>query len=281
MKKIKIDLHIHSNFSDGILTPTEIVTQAKQKKIQVIALTDHDTLDGIPELLKEAKKQNIPAICGIEFTCRMNGRVLHILAYNFDPENYEILQLVQNFNKLQAMLNLKRIRNFEKKFGHTIDLSKIPKKGNVTPIRLAYWLLETGQINPDEFPERIKDIYLLFEPSVRAFEKGYLSYLPLAENVVQIIRNAHGFPVLAHPQSQRVTFAELLRLYARGLKGIEAFYPDQDPLPYLNWAKKLSLAVTAGSDYHGILDRKERSIGFTIPKPLPDGLYLYTGDVTI
>lgn len=278
MGTINLDLHIHSVYSDGLLTPEQIVAEAKGRELELVALTDHDTLDGIPEFLVAAKRNEMQAIYGIEFTTRMNGRDLHILAYNFKPTDPGILELVDNFTELQALFNLQRITNFEEKFGKTIDLTAIPPHGNLTPIRLAYWLLETGQIEEVDFPEKIRDIFPLFEDETSEFPMDYAPHLPFAEDVVEIIKKAGGFPVLAHPQSMQVTFAELYRLYAKGLGGIEAFYPEQDPAPYLEWAERLALAVTAGTDYHGVLDRNERSIGFTVEDALPKNVYLYTGD---
>lgn len=281
MKKKIIDLHIHSTYSDGILTPKEIVTQAKKKDVQLTALTDHDTTDGIAEFLTAAQQERLPVIYGIEFTCKMNGRDLHILGYNFSLNNQRIHQLINNFKELQNLFTLYRILNFEKNFDQTIDLTKIPQKGNLTPIRLAYWLYENGQIPTSDFPRKTAEVYQLFADPQRSVEMEYLPHLPLAEDVVETIREADGFAVLAHPQNMEVTFAELLRLYARGLNGIEAFYPDQNPTTYLNWAKKLNLTVTAGTDYHGVLDRNERSIGFTLPEELIENIYLYSGDVSL
>lgn len=281
MNKIYIDLHIHSTYSDGLLEPAEIVHEAKEKGVQVVALTDHDTLDGIPEFLVEAKRIKQPVVYGVEFTTRMNGRDLHILGYNFDPGNQELLQAIQNFTELQAIFNLQRVLNFEENFGRVIDLTDIPRDGNMTPIRLAYWLLETGQILPEDFPTRIQDLFPLFERSEEKFQLDYAPHLPQAEAIVKLIRKANGFPVLAHPQSMNVTFDEVYKLYAAGLKGIEAFYPNQNPRLYLDWAHKFSLGVTAGTDYHGVLDRNERSIGFTIDRELPKNVYFYTGDIPL
>lgn len=281
MTKIYIDLHVHSTYSDGILKPVEIVREAKEKGVQVVALTDHDTLDGIPEFLVEAKRLKQPVVYGVEFTTRMNGRDLHILGYNFDPGNQELLQAIQNFTELQALFNLQRIVNFEENFGRVINLTGIPQDGNMTPIRLAYWLLETEQILPENFPTRVTDLFHLFEHPEERFQLNYAPHLPQAEEIVKLIQKANGFSVLAHPQSMRVTFDEFYKLYAAGLKGIEAFYPDQNPELYLDWAQKFSLGVTAGNDYHGVLDRNERSIGFTIHRELPENVYFYTGDIPL
>lgn len=278
MKTVKLDLHIHSVYSDGLYTPAQIVAEAQAKDLAVVALTDHDTLDGIPEFLVEAKRLGVPAIYGIEFTCRMNARDVHILGYNFCPTDPEIIRLVDDFIELQSLFTLQRIMNFEEKWGKSVDIELLPLEGNFTPIRLAYWLRETGHLTEEEFPERIRDIYSLFETEDQTFPMNYAPHLPLAEDVVEIIRKAGGFPVLAHPQSMEITFAEVQRLYARGLRGIEAFYPQQDPLPYLDWAARLALAVTAGTDFHGVLDRNERSIGFIIEEELPDHVYFYSGD---
>lgn len=279
MKKINIDMHIHSTYSDGLLTPAEIVEIAQQKRLQMVALTDHDTFDGIHEFLEEAKRAGVPCSYGIEFTCQLNGRDVHILGYNFQPNNDKIHQLVENFHDLQIQFNMKRIMNFAEKTGKTISIDRIPGTGNMTPIRLAYWLMDNGLIEPAEFPTRIKDIYPLFED--QNSDLNYSPHLPLAEDVVEIIAKAHGYPVLAHPQSMNITFDELYQLYSRGLKGIEAFYPDQKPEVYLRWASQFKLGVTAGTDYHGVLDRNERSIGFALEVELPKNVYFYTGDLIL
>ncbi|MCK4260676.1 MAG: PHP domain-containing protein [Halanaerobiales bacterium] len=205
MKKINLDLHIHSIYSGEMLTPKEIVAKAKKRNLQIIALTDHNSVTGVAEFLKEAEKVGLPAFYGVEFTTLMNGRVIHILGYNMDLNDKSIQKLLK--------------------------------------------------ISED--------------------------HLPNAEKVIEIIRKADGFPVLSHPELTDVTFAEVLRFYGRGLKGIEAFCPNQDPESYLDWAKKLKLAVTAGTDYHSISDRSNYSIGIEITEPLPEGVYLYTGDIPI
>ncbi len=278
MQKKQIDLHIHSIYSDGLLTPAQIVNQAKENDVQVIALTDHNTIDGIAEFLAEAKQQKISVVYGIEFTCQMNGRGLHILGYNFDLKNQYILEVIANYKKLQDLHNSQRLMNFEERYDKTVDQNLISKNGTLTPIRLAYHLKEIGQISAEDFPTKIRGIYELFENPNKSIKKEYLPHLPLAVDAVQIIREADGFPVLAHPQSMDVTFPELLRLYARGLKGIEVFYPGQNPQLYLQWAKKLNLAITAGTDYHGVLDRNEQIIGYTLPE-IDEDIYIYTGDI--
>jgi predicted metal-dependent phosphoesterase TrpH len=244
---IKVDLHTHTNFSDGILYPESLVTFAFNRGVTLLSITDHDCLDAIPLAEKEARKLGISFVSGVELNTDFRGGEIHILGYCFNLENeffQEKLKQQREYRRLRLQAMLEKLRGI----GFDLDANRVHEiagNGSVGRPHLALALIEKGYVTTVE----------------EAFEK-YLGYgkpgwVPRSkftpQDAIQTILQAGGIPVLAHPG--RAGSFSLEELVAWGLKGLEVFYPmhAQDYIEILlAEAKRYNLIVTAGSDYHGI-----------------------------
>lgn len=247
-----IDLHAHTTFSDGTFTPTELILEAKKKNISAVAITDHDTVNGLDEGYIAAEKNNIELITGIEFSCFINNMDIHILGYMFDYRS-KILK-----DSLVDIASSRVERN-----------KKMLKKLNDVGIDISYedLLCETNgnSITRSQFADAIlKKGYV--SSKNQAFKKylceGCKTYvkrddMPPSDSV-SLIEKIGGIPVLAHPLRYNLTFEEIDRLVKKlipyGLQGIETIYPKlskKDIEEIENIAKNNNLIITGGSDFHG------------------------------
>lgn len=247
-----IDLHIHSSFSDGSMSPSELVTYASRQGLAAIAITDHDTIDGIEEATCAGKRLGVEVIEGLELSIKHREKEVHLLGYLFRTEENALLLALQ---RLQAA-RLERNHNILAKLydlGVKIempDLEKISGHGQCGRPHIAQLLIQKGVVkNMDEAFER----YLA---------RDGLAYVPRhvlqADEAIAMIKNAGGLAVLAHPQqiekSGEDVSAAIASLHAKGLDGIEVYYPTHSRRfrkKLLAIAKKHNLLLTGGSDYHG------------------------------
>ena len=270
---MKADLHLHSTASDGRLSPAEVVRQAARLGLEVIALTDHDTVAGIPPAQEEAK--SFPALIfipGVEVATFVSNGEVHILGYFFDPFNPALVSTLEHLRqsrverarkilaKLEALgLPLSWERILELSGGESLGRPHIAQamveKGYVADLRQAF-LRYIGRGGP---------AYV---------EREHLS----AEEGVRLIRTAGGLPVLAHPLDIAALPLEPVarRLKKQGLVGMEAHYGDYTPeqVGYLvGVARKLGLIPLGGSDYHGLEKGFDTPMGsIDIPREAVDRL---------
>ncbi|MCI9369204.1 MAG: PHP domain-containing protein [Lachnospiraceae bacterium] len=253
-----IDLHVHSNASDGTFTPEEVVEYAEEKGLYAIALTDHDTVDGIERAIEAAKgtpqrKIMVKVIPGIEISAEFEKSYdLHILGLNVDYKSNGFLRIVEECRKSRDNRNLKMIEKIrELGLPLTEEIMKERFKGaSVTRAHFARYMMDEG------FTESAKE----------AFEKylnpGACCYVPREkispENAIELILEAKGHPVLAHPMLYHMKEEKLDNticwLKGLGLQGIEGLYSlntmeDDRKLAVL--AEKYGLFLTGGSDFHG------------------------------
>jgi len=248
-----MDLHTHSYASDGTLSPSEVVRAAAKAGLYAMALTDHDTVDGVEEAIEEGKRQGVRVIPGIEISSSRNGGDVHILGYGMDRKDPVFLDELEKIRRIRYERNLKMARLLaDHGFSITYEalIEKFGETTIITRAHFARYLLDTGQIG--SIPE--------------AFDKyigpGCPCYIPKEEITIEramaILRQAGARPVLAHPMLYKLTRPELEELVDRlidlGLYGIEAIYTtySQDEE---NYVKKLAaekgLVITGGSDFHG------------------------------
>jgi len=245
-----VDLHIHTTASDGSLTPGQVVEEAALKQLAAIAVTDHDTINGVEEGLAAGKKFNIKVVPGVEFGVDYLVKETHILGY-FSEENY--LGIKQYFDWIlekRHERNRMLINNLNNA-GYEITIEEMYKKaGGGTPGRphLAKCLIEKGYAaNVNETFDKIllrKDIYVPREKTS-------------PESVISEILNNKGIPVIAHPVylDEEGMFDTALREFMElGLKGIEVIHSDhsaRDTGKYMKFAMDNDLIMTGGSDFHG------------------------------
>lgn len=263
------DLHVHSNCSDGTEPPSQVVAAAKAAGLTTISLTDHDTLEGIPEALAAGEREGVCVIPGIEFSTEVKKTEIHILGYFIDTANADLLSLlikIQNNRKDR----IKEICEKLSKLGVSLDPEKVFKKaGNDAPGRphVARVMVEEGLVG--SFNEA-------FDRFIDFRAPAYVPHYRLdPKESIKLIKRAGGVPVFAHPNISRCD--ELIGDFVgAGLRGLEAYYPnyfESTTQKYLDIAKKYNLIVTGGSDYHGLNSGREIKLGeFTIKDELVEEL---------
>ncbi len=251
-KKKLIDLHTHSMASDGSMSPAELVRHAHEKGLSALALTDHDTVDGVQEALEEGERLGVEVIPGIEISVDYKPE-MHILGYFPNLYAYNSIR-----NELEVIRQGREARNLKiisRLNGLGIDITteeiKSEALGDVTGRpHIARVLVNRG------FVKSIDDAFnkYLGREGLAYFKRFELK----PEQGIQAIRRAGGLPVLAHPVFLRKTYDEMDKLLGElkgfGLAGIEALYSDhtrEDTGNFLRLAIKHGLIVTGGSDFHG------------------------------
>jgi len=249
-----IDLHLHTTASDGVMTPSEIVNYAKNKGLLAIAITDHDTIEGLEEGLFEGERIGLEVISGIEISAEHSPGSMHLLGFFIDIHHPTLKERLGYLQRARAERNPKMVEKL-KKLGIDITFDEVLKAsggGQVGRPHFAQVLLEKGYVR--SFQEAFD----------RFLKKGASAYVEKmrfsAEESIRFINEANGVAVLAHPNTLQLNgYSELenliLRLVKRGLKGIEAYYPEHSALEvaqYKTLAERHGLLVTGGTDYHGI-----------------------------
>lgn len=261
----RIDLHLHSTASDGRLSPEALVHKAAELGLAVIALADHDTVDGVAPAIAAARAfPRLKVIPAIEISTETVAGEVHILGYFVDYTSEELtptLDRFRNSREIRAQRMVARLKNL----GINIEWERVKEiagKGTVGRPHIAQAMLEKGYIPS------------LAEAFTRYIGHGGPAYverdkMPPTEAVTLIIRTS-GLPVLAHPSTVNDPEALIIELKRSGLVGIEAYYKDytaQETWSWVSLADRHNLITTGGSDYHGLDDSTEVMIGDTAVPP--------------
>ncbi len=259
---MEIDLHIHTTASDGTMSPTAVVRYAKEKGLRAIAITDHDTVEGIAEGLREGGKLGLEVIPGVELSVDFPKGTMHLLGYYIDHTCAELLDKLTIVQGARAERNLKMIEKL-RGLGIEIELSEVkeaPEHGQIGRPHFAYALVQKGHA------QNIQDA---FERYLRKGGPAYAEKFKFSpEKAMSVVHKAGGITVLAHPftlnQPQQKDLEDVIvELKAQGLDGIETYYPEhsegQTKL-YRSLAQKHGLVLTGGSDFHGF-NKDEVDIG--------------------
>jgi len=243
------DLHLHTNYSDGTLTPAEMVQKAIHNKIGMISICDHNTVAAYPELTTLCSSSGVKLLTGVEVDCFMGGKYVHLLGYGFDLQNPGLLAMLADCSNKMQYMNDAVIINMAKDY--SIDLNEYA--AYVSPPEIggyknSNFLLHKGIIGsiPEYFP--LCDKYGVTLGSIG---------LPQLDHACSVIKSAGGIPVLAHPCSKLDPHnfaAELQIAVASGVMGLECYYPEQDETTTelcVDFCRNNSLLITAGSDDHG------------------------------
>jgi len=248
-----IDLHTHSTASDGSYRPAEVVRLAKEGGLKAVALTDHDTTDGLDEALAAGVELGVEVIPGVEISTRFTDDTMHILGYFLDFKSGKLEERLAVLKQARKDRNPKIVAKLNA-LGIPITMEQVEQAsggGQVGRPHIARVLLGAGYVRS---MQQAFDIYL--KNGGKAYVAKYR--FPPAE-ALDMIREAVGIPVLAHPFTlglgSAMALRDLLRdLQALGLAGIEVFYAEHTPeqeARYLKLAQELGLLVTGGSDFHG------------------------------
>lgn len=245
------DLHLHTSFSDGRLSPEQIVLKAKCSGLSAIAITDHDTIDGIDSAIKAGKKYNLEIIPGIELSAETDTEEVHILGFYIDWSKSDFQGKINELMESRRIRLIKMIDNLNE-IGIKLEYETVLNKSSSASIgrpHLALALVESGYVSTvseafNKFLNNSSPIYVAKQKLDPA-------------SAIKMILSAGGTPVLAHPgYMQQNTIEELVSF---GLMGLEAFHPCleiQISNYYYELAKKYNLLITGGSDFHGLPDSK-------------------------
>jgi predicted metal-dependent phosphoesterase TrpH len=243
------DLHIHSIYSDGAITPRELIAEAKRKGLSGIALTDHDTVDGLDEAVRAAQQENFCLIPGIELTTDYGKVEAHILGYNFDfhaPKLLRKLELILSSRKERVLEMIKRLKRHRVALDWE-DVQALTGSRFIGRSQVFRAMENRGYVDRT----RRKEVFEYY------LGKNGVAYVPHREietrEAIELINENGGIPVLAHP-GRAGADSIIARLAGYGLKGLEVYYPAHTPeltAHYLKMAERYRLLATGGSDYHG------------------------------
>jgi len=254
----EVDLHVHTTASDGTMSPAEVVRYAKEKGLRAIAITDHDTIEGLPEGIEEGKKQGLEVIPGVELSVDFPKGTMHVLGYYIDPTCTGLLDELMVLQQARAERNLRMIEKL-RGLGIEIEISELketPEHGQIGRPHFAHTMVKKGYV------QNIQDAF------DRYLGKGGPAYVEKfrfsPEEAMRFINKAGGVAVLAHPftlnRPQQKDLEDVIaKLKAQGLDGIETYYPEHSEGQtkiYRHLAKKYGLLLTGGSDFHGLTKDK-------------------------
>lgn len=262
-----IDLHLHSSVSlDGDLSPRGLVELCSQEGITLAALTDHNAVSGVPEFSWRGAQLGIRVIPGVELDCTAEGLQLHILGYGIDITNGKLMQIERSVLEMQRTLSLRQMDAVEE-LGILLDrdaLMEQTKNGVVSTEMIAAGALvfPQNQNHPLLRPflpggsrsdQPLVDFYLdICSPGKPAYVP--VSYISASE-AIQVIHDAGGIAVLAHPainlQGREKLIEYFLNLPLDGIEVFSSYHNAIETAFYLDLAQKYHLLITGGSDFHG------------------------------
>lgn len=247
------DLHTHSTCSDGTLAPTELVKLALEKNLAAVALTDHNTVAGLPEFLEAARGTELEAVPGIEFSVDYGDTELHILGLFVKPEHYgPITERVEDMLRRKEQSNIDLVKNLEQAgiFLSYEDIKAATTTGQVNRALIAAEMLRKGYVGSiqEAFSKYLKQSHGYYNPPKR----------PDAFETIRFIRSLGAVAVWAHPflnlKTEEAIREFLPEACKAGLQGMEVFYPKFDENQTalaLQLVKEFGLQPSGGSDFHG------------------------------
>ena len=244
-----IDLHCHTQASDGSASPEELIAEAQRVGVRVLAITDHDTFAGYDQAVPLAVQAGIELVCGIELSTKLNGQSVHLLGYF--PRQEKLADFRAWVLEMQASRRDRNVRLVARlqDLGIDITLEEVESRGRGMTGRphFARILLEKGYVN---------SMQQAFDDYLAESAKGYVyRQEPTFQEGVERIRAAGGVASIAHPVRLKGGLAPVIEdLCKQGLSGIEAYHSDHQPEDtqlFLSFAAQYDLVVTGGSDYHG------------------------------
>ena len=256
---MRIDLHLHTTASDGRLSPEEVVKLAVERGLMAIAITDHDSVEGIAAAMKAAEASpSLKVIPGVEFNTDVPDGEVHILGYFIDCESQELHQALRRLRRGRR----KRARRMIAKLaelGIDVDWERVEELaagGSMGRPHIAQAMLEQGHIS---------SLQEAFNRYIGRRGPAYVEREKLTPvEAVEMVVRAKGLPVLAHPAGIDGLEELLGQLKAAGLVGLEAYYDGYNRRiinELMDIAKRHGLIISGGSDFHGFGGSKEKPIG--------------------
>ena len=243
------DLHVHTSYSDSTLSPEEVISYAKEKGLDAIAICDHDSVDGIEPCMALASKVGIEVIPGIEMSAEKVDAEVHILGYFIDRNQGWFKEKLKEIQE-SRIERVYKITEKLKSFNITIDAKEVYRiagnNASVGRLHIAQALLNSGAA---------KSMKEVFEKYIGFLKPCYVPYTKFSpEEAIQIILKVGGVPVLAHPELMG-NDGYIDEFVGYGLRGIEVYHTEHKPhisKRYEEIAGRLGLVMTGGSDCHGM-----------------------------
>jgi len=267
------DLHMHTTYSDGKLTPEELVAAAKAAGLHYIAITDHDTVEGVAHLYENGyfPCKGIHIIPGIEFSAHHPTQEIHILGYNIDIYNGDLADKLNDvsearWSRFSEMVE--KIQQLGYDLRETDVLAIAGASKSISRSHMARALIKKGYF---------KTVREAFDELLQKGKPAYVPHYRLdVPEIIELIHQAGGTAVLAHPKL--VHDDDIVRhICAEGIDGLEVFYPQHDAADtakYSALADEYHLKKTGGSDFHGIPTRYPAEVGvFTVEDVYAEPLY--------
>lgn len=261
------DLHTHTNFSDGSYSPEELVVAAKKIGLHYLGITDHDTIDGVRYLYENGlyPGRGVNIIPGVELSANHPERDIHIVGYNIDIYDDALLEMIdeiiesrwERFSEIIGVLQAKKYNIRE------ADVLKVAGTSrSIGRAHIARTLIKTGAF---------KSVREAFDKMLGKGKPAYVPrYLPEVDEVIDVIHQAGGQAVLAHPKL--IGDDDLVEELCKKVDGLEVYYPCHKPAEvqhYFFLARKYNLLIAGGSDFHGTSSRFVNNLGeFTISDEL-------------
>ncbi|WP_294371990.1 PHP domain-containing protein [uncultured Clostridium sp.] len=257
---IKVDFHVHTSASDGILSPTDVVKRGKINEVKFLAITDHDTLTGIDEAISEGLKENICIIPGIELSTQYNDESVHVLGF-FKGDSFRNPELTGELNKIKNHRIIraeKMVKKLKDEFNISLNFEDILKKSRDTVARphIARAIMDAGYNYSHDY---------IFNNFIGKGCKAYVPTLKLStEEGVKLLKKHNALAFLAHPKLiKNSSVNDFLNM---NFDGIEAFYfqnTDSETKYYVNVAEENNMLISCGSDFHGdiINDKRHGDVG--------------------
>jgi predicted metal-dependent phosphoesterase TrpH len=256
MVKVKADLHMHTYYSDGVYSPSELIDLVKQRDIDKIAITDHDSINGIEEASEYGRSLGIEVIPGVEISTDIEDYEVHLLGYFIDINNEELNKYLTFFRE-ERFYRAKRIIQKLKNLGFNISIDDVVDKAQNSAIgrpHIANTMLELGLVS---------DYY-------EAFDKYLGDNKPASErkihvspqSALKIISDAGGLSFIAHPGYVKESI--LMTLIKAGLDGIEVVHPSHKEYKrrfYKGIVNQYCLLESGGSDFHGGKKGDDNNLG--------------------
>ncbi|WP_160690717.1 PHP domain-containing protein [Clostridium sp. C2-6-12] len=252
---LKSDFHIHTSFSDGTLSPAEVIQRAYNNNVKVLAITDHDTLTGLDEALEESVKHNIILIPGIELSTQHNNESIHILGFfkNADYKSKEFTEELDKIKNHRVIRARKMVHKLKEEFTIEVNFEKILNNASDTVARphIAREIIKCG------YPYTVDEIFDNF------IGKGCKAYVPTLKlstsDGIALLKKYNALVFLAHPKLiQKSNINEFLSLDLDGIESIYCQNTKEENEYYVNLAKEHNLLISCGSDFHGSLETDTR-----------------------
>lgn len=250
---LNIDLHCHSNVSDGVLTPAQLIQRASQRGVKILALTDHDDIAGLKEARLAADEKNIIFINGVEISVSWRGRTIHILGLNIDPDYQPLIDGLTAIRdgRIQRARNIAAaLENVGIKGSLEGAYTFVGARGLIGRTHFARFLIENGYA---------KDMKTVFKKYLVKGKPGYVhhEWVALSESI-EWITGSGGRAVIAHPARYNLgknvlndLLNEFCSLGGTTLEVISASHTPQQVEIFANYARSNDLLISCGSDFHG------------------------------